>query len=227
MLGQACYARRLSDGIPRYRAGIVTAGSAVAEEGGRSMSYPPYPGQYQPYPQQAAAGGGTAITAGVLASVGAVGQVLGGVLQVVLGATQAHELDRMYHASWYPAYAIVTGLVAFVVGAVLGTGAVALFRRKPLGRMLIVAGCALTIVIGIAGIAVALNIGPMGGASGLIGVSGGTFGLIFPIITIILALVPATARWLAQPPAPAGPYPGYPAPYPDSAGTYAPQPGPY
>lgn len=192
------------------------------------MTYPPYPGQYQPYPQQGGApGGGTAITAGVLASIGAAGQLLGGLLQIALGATQTDELHSMYHASWYPVYTIVAGLIAVIAGAALAAGAVTLFRRRPIGRTLIVAGCALTIVIGIAGIAVALNldIGTLGGASHLVGGVGGVFGLIFPIITIVLTLVPATARWLAAVPASAGPYP-YPAAYP-GGGAYGAQPGPY
>lgn len=192
------------------------------------MTYPPYPGQYQPYPQQGGApGSGTAIAAGVLASIGAAGQLLGGLLQIALGATQTDELHSMYHASWYPVYTIVAGLIAVIAGAALAAGAVTLFRRRPIGRTLIVAGCALTIVIGIAGIAVALNldIGTLGGATHLIGGVGGVFGLIFPIITIVLALVPATARWLAAVPAQAGPYP-YPAAYP-GGGTYGAQPPPY
>ncbi|MBU3060199.1 hypothetical protein KO481_01485 [Nocardia sp. NEAU-G5] len=195
------------------------------------MSYQPYPGQYQPYPQQNASGG-TAIAAGVLASLGAVGQVFGGLVQVVLATTQGNEIDGMYNISWYPAYMLVIGALAVVCGALLAMGAIGLFRRSQMGRMLVLAGCALAILIGIAGIGVAITGGVVVSASGRLGLVGGSFGLVFPIATIVLTVLPATTRWLAQAPVqqltspPGGAAPAPPASPVPTAGGPVPNPGP-
>ena len=180
------------------------------------MSYPQYPGGYQPYPQGQGMepSGGTAMAAGVLASLGAVGQIFGGVLDVVVGVALPDFGDSAvaFH-SWFTGYLIVLGVVGLVTGGLLTAGAVAMFRRKPLGRILIVAGCVVTIVTGVAAYTV-LNVGDVSaghGAVGLMSGFGGVVGQVFPVTTAILALVPATGRWLAHVP---GRATGYPAPYP-------------
>lgn len=208
------------------------------------MSYP----HYEPYPSAPASapGGGTAITAGVLASIGSVGQLLGGGINIVLGltdlATDLAEYDStgLFAQRWVKTYLLVGGSIAVVAALLLGVGAVLLFTSRPLGRVLVVAGCVVVVVAGIAGYAVTLRYTTSGGgAAEISGGIGGLFGLIFPIATAVLALVPPTTRWLnhhpvAAPPVPtytyglAAPSAGYPSPpqYGPAAGVPAAQPAP-
>ncbi|MBB5911516.1 hypothetical protein BJY24_000383 [Nocardia transvalensis] len=186
------------------------------------MNYPQYQGGYHPYPYAPARGpgGGTAITAGVLASLGAAGQGLGGVMNIVLGATRSQDLSSMTDANWYVAYTIASGVIALIAAGLLAGGAVGLFRRKRSGRMPVVAGCATTLVIGIVSLLVAFEARTAGGAVAAVVLLSATIGMAFPIVTIVLTLVPATTRWLAADPA----QPAAPQPYP--AQQYPPQPYP-
>ncbi|MEV6136396.1 hypothetical protein AB0L63_10110 [Nocardia sp. NPDC051990] len=213
------------------------------------MSYP----HYEPYPSAPApaSGGGTAITAGVLASIGSVGQLLGGGFNIVLGLTDLaadlaeYDSTGLFAQRWVKSYMLATGSIAVVTAFLLGVGAVLLFTRRPLGRVLVVAGCVVVVVAGIAEYAVTLRYTTSGGgAAEISGGIGGLVGLIFPIATAVLALVPPTMRWLnhhpvATPPVatypyglavpPAG-YPSGPTPYPlqygPAAGVPAAQPYP-
>ncbi|MCM6776867.1 hypothetical protein NDR87_23255 [Nocardia sp. CDC159] len=168
------------------------------------MALPQYPDGYEPYPSgwQPAPNGGTAIAAGVLASLGAVAELFGGLANVVLGATGLlRELDmsgdELPADSWFGPYLAGTGVVAIVVGVLLAWGAIALLRRKTVGRTLIAIGTGTAIVRGVVGAVVASMWSPflaLGTISGLLG-------LAFPIVTLILVLLPATTRWLAYDPA--------------------------
>ncbi|MEV5835681.1 hypothetical protein [Nocardia sp. NPDC052112] len=177
------------------------------------MSYP----QYEPYPSAPAPGGGTAITAGVLASVGSAGQLLGGGFNIVLGltdlATDLAEYDStgLFAQSWLKTYLLVVGSIAVATAFLLGVGAVMMFTRRPLGRVLVVAGCAVVVIAGIAEYAITLRYTTSGGgAAEISGGIGGLFGLIFPVATAVLALVPATMRWLDYRPVTAAPRAMYP-----------------
>ncbi|MEV2224862.1 hypothetical protein AB0E01_34010 [Nocardia vinacea] len=165
------------------------------------MSYP----QYEPYPSAPAPapGGGTAITAGVLASIGSAGQLLGGGFNIVLGLTDlARDLSEydstgLFAQSWIKTYLLVVGSIAVVTAFLLGVGAVMMFTRRSLGRVLVVAGCTVVVIAGITEYAVTLHYTTSGGSAAEIGGGiGGLFGLIFPITTAVLALVPPTTRWL-------------------------------
>lgn len=160
------------------------------------------------------------MAAGVLAAIGAFGQLVGGVLDIVIGSVlpdlfsdSSSSLES--GSSWLPSYLVVIGVVGMVSGVLLGTGAVMMFRRKPLGRILIVAGCVVTVVTGIVAFVVmyAGNMSVYHGPAGLMGGFGGVIGQVFPVTTAVLALVPATARWLAHVPGQLGSA-GYTAPYP-------------
>ncbi|MGY4102597.1 hypothetical protein ACW2Q0_24010 [Nocardia sp. R16R-3T] len=183
------------------------------------MSYPQYHGGQYLYSQVPTPKpkGGTAIATGVLAAIGAVVQLLVGLMNIVLGLLQSHEL-RQLAFTWYPTYVLGTGVVAVLAGTLLGTGAVSLFRRRAAGRLLIVAGCASAIVFGIAWAVVMFGVTLIGGASGITGTLAGSIGFVFPIATIIVALVPSTQRWIAADPAQNAvqylgqPYPAQPMP---------------
>ncbi len=165
--------------------------------------------------------GGTAMAAGVLAALGAVGQILGGVLDIVLASALPDFGDSTVALnSWFAGFLIVLGVVGLVTGGLLTAGAVLMFRRRPLGRILIVAGCVATIVAGVASYVV-LYAGDHGSV-GLMGGFGGVIGQVFPVTTAILALVPATGRWLTHVP---GQATGYPAPYPGQVPPGYPAPG--
>ncbi|WP_051727574.1 hypothetical protein [Nocardia brasiliensis] len=180
------------------------------------MVSPQYPSGYNPYPGYPgvvpAPSGATAITAGVLACVGAVGQLLGGVVNLVFGIIDiGHELGEydstgLLGQSWYRTFALTTGVAAMLTAVPLGVGAIGLLRRKQFGRMLVVLGCAAAIVLGIVSFALVQSAGGSWDSSINLstGISG-LVGLLFPVGTAVLALVPATTRWLAHTP-PAYPY---------------------
>ncbi|WP_069162011.1 hypothetical protein [Nocardia altamirensis] len=196
------------------------------------MSNPQYPGGYTPYPANPVGGsapsGATAITAGVLAGVGAVSQLFGGALNMVIGIVDFESLIGEYDTSgllgqsWFRTWAVVSGVVGVVTGVLLGVGTIALFKRKQFGRMLIVVGCAVAIMVGIAGFAINQSVDSSWNST-LINGGSGLFSLIFPIATAILLLVPATSRWLAHVPGATAQY----GPYPPQAAQFPSQPGPY
>ncbi|WP_052281234.1 hypothetical protein [Nocardia vulneris] len=176
------------------------------------MVSPQYPSGYHPYPGYPgvvpAPSGATAITAGVLACVGAVGQLLGGAVNLVFGIVDiGHELGEydatgLLGQSWYRTFALTSGAAALLTAVLLGVGAIGLLRRKQFGRMLVVVGCAAVIVLGIVSFALVQSAG--GSWDSSLGVStgiSGLVGLLFPVGTAALALVPATTRWLAHTPA--------------------------
>ncbi|MEU8895101.1 hypothetical protein [Nocardia sp. NPDC048505] len=200
------------------------------------MAYPQYPGQYEPYAggyamPAAAPSGGTAITAGVLACIGAVFQLIGGFANFFT-SSQISSLDTGGDLeSGFTTLTMITGAVAILSALLLGVGAVMLFTRRPVGRILIAAGCGLVIVMQIlSNVLLATmfaDIDDDGSIMAIAGVSA-LISLIFPVITMVLALLPSTARWAAYQPAAAGQPMGYQQPNPygyNPSGGYPAQPG--
>ncbi|WKG03540.1 hypothetical protein [Mycolicibacterium sp. HK-90] len=76
-------------------------------------------------------------------------------------------------------------------------GAILLWRRKMIGRRLVVAGCAVAILLGVV---------VLGDTT--IGISGDptreplaisivvAVGLVLPIVTLVLAMLPSTTKWI-------------------------------
>ncbi|CAM3939056.1 hypothetical protein NONI108955_00265 [Nocardia ninae] len=188
------------------------------------MSYPQYPGGYNPYPAYSAGvpapSGATAVTAGVLACVGSIGQLLGGGISLAFGfigwQLQDYDTSGLFSQDWFQTWAIVSGVLSLVIAVVLGVGAVAMFSRKSFGRLLVVVGCVTVVVAEIVGFALVSSIdGSSDGLGVISGSAGSLIGLIFPVATAILALLPPTSRWLAHSPAAAIPQQyGYPYPGP-------------
>ena len=87
--------------------------------------------------------------------------------------------------------------------AVLLVGAIMLFQRSIVGRGVVVAGCALSILGSLASLIFGAAVGEIA--------PGSSCGVIFPIITIVLALLPSTTQWIRAKHAPT--QPTYPAPY--------------
>jgi len=182
------------------------------------MTYPPSPGPYPaappPHPEQysvqAPPSGGTAIAAGVLAILGALWGVFSGIVD--LSATDEVVEDLRW-------LLVFQGTVYLLEVVTLLPGAILLFLRKPAGRWLVAAGSALHIVQGVVVLSVVASDDrfDFGGAASLGGGVGGLLVVLSPAIaTLVLAMLPVTARWLAwatQAPPPqsgyAPPPPGY------------------
>lgn len=160
---------------------------------------PGYPGVYPPPP--AGPSGATAIFAGLLALPGGIiGLILGGV------STFSFFLSSQEDRS---AWLYLLPLICFGYGLSLLVGAFSLFRRNTIGRLLIAGGCAVVIVLAI--------VVTVGGAfvrphSDLDSVGVPVIvGIVFPILTLVLSLLPSTTRWIEAKPNPIAPqyYPPY------------------
>ncbi|MUM28612.1 hypothetical protein FZI88_21195 [Mycobacterium sp. CBMA295] len=113
----------------------------------------------------------------------------------------------------------VFGLFGVAFGLVLFNGAILLWRRKMIGRWLIVGGCAVAILLGLVAFA-ELLIGISGEPSHEPAAFGtlAVLGFVFPILTLVLALLPSTTNWICakqnpqDPVAPQvySPFQGYP-----------------
>jgi hypothetical protein len=194
------------------------------------MTYPQYPqpGAY-PVPPAAPAqpSGGTAITAGVLAALGgllSLGITAVSLFLLIAITSIGSNFDRSDVEFLDSIFGILAiGMVAVVIiGLVLGTllsvllisGAVLLFRRKMLGRWLVVSGCAVATVSNLLTSVFTTAVtsdhwySPESVVSALLG-------LAFPIITMVLALLPSTTAWIRAEPTHTAPqyFPQYPPPY--------------
>lgn len=176
--------------------------------GGYDYGYPPqpYPQQYAPYPQYPPPprpGGGTAITAGVLALlgglVGALSSVAAGISLAAVGSSVTDGMSDNVKI------VLIVGLaVGGLTTLFLLLGSLLLFLRRTSGRVLVILGC----LGALAGSAVSLvttagvasDLGEVEGMGSALGVSLGVTAAmsLFPLLTLILAAVPATGRWIAD-----------------------------
>lgn len=176
------------------------------QQPGYPPGYPAQPSYQQGYPQPGgypgmapmpatAPSGGTAITAGVLAALGALAGLGSGILAPIgiaaiksdSGLSTGADLGGGVYA-----LLIVGSLASIVFGAVLLTGSVMLFQRKMLGRWLIVGGCALAIVGNVIGFAVRSTTTAGYPGFGVLPL----LGMVFPITTIVLIMLPSTTAWI-------------------------------
>ncbi|WP_410580464.1 hypothetical protein [Amycolatopsis sp. lyj-108] len=190
------------------------------------MTYQQYPpqGGYPPpgaYPQQGMArqpSGATGMIAGILA-------ILGGLW--FLAGLAFHVIELV---DFTVSFLVIGAVLDFLSAALLLSGGILLLLRKKAGRVLTVIGAGATILL-VASIFLMEAIGShfffsYSGVTSHFGV--GLLLIVVPIpaiATLVLALIPPTARWLAakKQPALAGPPPnfGYPPPQPG----YPPAPG--
>ena len=191
----------------------------------QQRGYPPqggYSGDYR-YPpgRPASPGGGTAITAAVFAGLGVLPMLGLGVL--LLAALGSRDPEPTWGASTSrssdvgAAIFVVAALAVFVAGILLAVGALTLMQRKMVGRWLVAGGSAIAVLVSLlilGGLAALL-----GGAAGIGFVAYNApalLGLIFPIATFVLALMPSTTAWIrVKPNVPPPPHrPFQPPPYP-------------
>ncbi|MGV0781117.1 hypothetical protein [Mycolicibacterium sp. XJ775] len=180
--------------------------------------YPQQPGYPPPgYPQQpygmppsapVPPSGVTGIIAGVLAGLGGLANVVGGLFMAFGLSILIGETSDAAGSAWTPLVAI-TGL-NIVAGVLLLIGTVTLLLRKMIGRWLVAAGCSASILSTLINLtwtpsAIADYEYDRGVAADLVGV-------IFPIATLVLVLLPSTAAWIRakQNPIAPQPYPPYP-----------------
>lgn len=195
------------------------------------MTYPQYP-QPGVHPAPPAApdqpSGATAITAGVLAALGgllSLGITAVSLFFLIAIASIGSNFDRSDVEFLDSIFGILAiGLVAVVIIAlVLGTmlsvllitGAALLFRRKMLGRWLVVSGCAVAIVSNLMTYVFtsAVTSGDWNAPESVVSAF---VGLAFPTITMVLALLPSTNAWIRAGQNPLAPqyFPQYPPTYP-------------
>ena len=141
--------------------------------------------------------GATGIGSAVLATLGG----LSGFVVAVVGGIGGSTLVRLERPLGYviTTFAGVVTSVAF--GAMLLAGAVLLFRRKMIGRHLVIAG-SITAVASYALFFAGVVTSPDRHISAFgIGVTV-VVACLFPIITLVLALLPSTLEWIRAKPNP-------------------------
>ncbi len=138
-----------------------------------------------------------AITTIVLSFGGVIAGVFGLLSSVLLTAFLSGEgSDLGIPAAWTAILAV--GSLCY--GALLCAGAVLLLKHRPLGRTLVIAGAAVAILLSLVSLGFGASMNARTFGSSL-------FGLIFPIATIVFALLPGTKEWCAQPQAQPQPQP--------------------
>ncbi|GAC68423.1 hypothetical protein [Gordonia soli] len=167
---------------------------------------PQFAGQYAP----ARASGATAIAASVLSFLGALASAIGviSLLFVILVALGIDGADQ-YFPGWFVALLAVVAVINIVVAGLLVGGGVAVLRRSMVGRTLIASGCAIYLVSGLAltisQYAFLSQLDTTGADVGVGGILGQVAGVVFPLITLVLVLVPSTTAWINDRPADTAP----------------------
>ncbi|OBF25694.1 hypothetical protein [Mycobacterium sp. ACS4331] len=158
--------------------------------------YPAYP-PAQPLPARPS--GVTAITGAILSLLGGLGQVF-----TIFGALAALTLTSdsvvgQHLPDWYGAVMVLTLLVSIALCAGLLVGGGFLLVGRSWARIVVAAACGAAIVFGIVSQVVASamyrNMGAGVAASRDASSVFGFVGLIFPIATAVLVLLPSTVAW--------------------------------
>jgi len=200
-----------------YPYGSYGQGFPPQSGGPQQPGFPPQPFPQPGFPQQPFAAapqkpsGVTGIIAGVLAGLGGLANFVGGIamafgLAIMIGAST--DATGSTDNPW-------TGLIAITVlnvvsGLLLLIGTVTLLLRKMVGRWLVVAGCAVSILSTL----INLTLLPSFIADYEYdrGVGPDLVGVMFAITTIVLVLLPSTTAWIKARQYPVAPqfYPPYP-----------------
>lgn len=204
------------------QAGHPQQGGYPQQPGFPPPGYPQQGGFPQPYGYPAAEPSGTTGTiAAVLAALGGVAGLVGGAFGAI-GLAALSGMSSSDVSGGVYALLVVVILFNFVFGLMIATGAVMLFQRKMLGRWLVVGASALAILSSLisfgVGAAAASAYGSYstGGGGGVLQL----LGLVFPVATIVLALLPSTTAWINAKPSPVAPqfFPPMPQQYPPYQG---------
>ncbi|MDT5011482.1 MAG: hypothetical protein QOH57_3099 [Mycobacterium sp.] len=172
--------------------------------------YPGYPAGaapvYSPYGQSPSPSGGTAITAAVLSFLGTVAHALGAImLLVAMSAVNDVPKARDLLPGWYGAFAIGSCVLNIALSVTLLVGGIQLLRHVGWSRMLLAGACAVAVVWRIVDVIATKSIYDslekfgVDASARVGGAAGTTLGLIFPIVTLVLVLLPLTKRWCEVP----------------------------
>ncbi|MGY1988950.1 hypothetical protein [Mycolicibacterium fortuitum] len=169
------------------------------------QGFPHQPGYPQPgYPQQpygapaplpASPTAVTGIIASILAGLGALANIVGGgamAFALSLLISDSSEAAGPAWGGWTPLIAMT--VLNIVAGLLLLVGAVTLLLRKMIGRWLVAAGCAVSIVSTVISLTWTPSVIADYEYDG--GVDTGLVGVFFPIATLVLVLLPSTASWI-------------------------------
>lgn len=162
---------------------------------------------HQPQPGYPGAGparepsSATGVTAATLAAFGAVAGLGTGVIAAMVIYVQANS---PHVSGEILATAIIATLFNCAFAVLCGLGAIRLFERKTRGRSLVIWGCALSIASAL------LLYGVTAGEAESYALARGAYagvGIVFPIVTLVLVLLPSTAAWIRAKPDPVVPQP--------------------
>jgi hypothetical protein len=187
------------------------------------MGYAPGPQVAGTYGYQAQPSGGTGITAGILALLGGVASALSAFGMFVLAsatsessltngavlATGARRRSSSSSSSSGPdidfdfdfdlaGTGVVLGIAYSVLALLLLIGGILLLRRSNTGRVMVILGCVLSIVLTV----VVVGVVAVGGGISVLGAP------LFAVLTLVLAAIAPTKRWIeaARMPVPVGAY---------------------
>lgn len=179
--------------------GVPTAPEAFLSPPTRPTPAAPQTSAYRPglSASQPAPSGATAKTMAGLALFGGVTGLLTAALLAAAGGYLS-EQDTM--PGWYHASVYVIAACGCVGAGALLTGGVMTLRRKRSGPRIVIFGCVLSLIVFVGDLAATLAAAHDSGSPG-IGTSPLHYlaGLIIPVATLILALLPSTTRWLTDP----------------------------
>ena len=154
---------------------------------------PGYPVGHPPFPPSRPSAA-TALSAGILALFGGIAGLGFAVFGV---ASMAHH--------GFDAKGVLYDLVFVGYATVLLVGAVLLLQRKTIGKVLVAGSCAVAVLAGLTAVVQAIMNGAADLAVGFAVIIVPLF--VFPIATLVLALLPSTAKWLAPRPDSTSPQP--------------------
>ena len=169
---------------------------------GQQPGYPQpgYPGGYPAMPPRGPRSA-AAIFAGLLAFLGGLIYAIGGGLDIIVTAFSPGASPWNY----------VAGLCGLTIGSTLLIGAISLWRRKMIGRRLIVSGCVIVTATFLA-LLVAFFIAPDSEWLSLLIAMVPL--VVFPLLTIFLTMRPSTKAWIQAKQTPAQQIPPNPNPAP-------------
>jgi hypothetical protein len=169
-----------------------------------SEPIPPGPHYQRPVPPQKPAGGGTAISAAVLSLLGSVAQGYPFVTSTLEMGSNDEMLKHL--PGWWHVYVLISWVLSFILTVGLLVGGIQLLRRRDYARRMIIGACGIVIFTTVFGTIMMLamrdKLAEYAGVSAsflsTVGIVGGLIVLIFPIVTLVLTILPPTKRWCAQ-----------------------------
>ncbi|WP_040787814.1 hypothetical protein [Nocardia paucivorans] len=162
--------------------------------------YPAPAGYGYPYVPRPPSGG-TAITAGILAIIGGVVSLLIAVSGIIAAfdrrdsslatgarrrgsSSSSHsDVDVDIDLSGIDGLSLFLGVVAALVALLLLIGGIMLLRRSGIGRIMVIVGCSVYLLMIVVGIA-------------RVGAFAGPLSVFFPVLTLVMASSGSTKRWI-------------------------------